>query len=171
MWRCTLSEPHLLPADVQVWAAWLDVTGERLTAFLSTLSGRERERASRLRLERDRARFIVARGVLRLILSACLGIEPRKIEFAYSAKGKPSLGAAHARPELQFSLAHSGALGVFAVARQGLVGVDVEEIRPLPEFAALMKHSSRQGVPTSTAFPKASGCNSSSRSGPARRPG
>ena len=139
LWRCALSEPQLLPADVQVWAAWLDVTDERLAGFWSTLCPQEQERAARLVLERDRGRFVAARGLLRSILGFCLGTEPHKVEFAYSAKGKPSLGGAHATHELQFNLAHSGGLGVFVVARQGLVGVDVEELRPIPDLARLLK--------------------------------
>jgi 4'-phosphopantetheinyl transferase len=137
LWRCALSEPQLLPADVQVWAAWLDVNDERLAGFWSTFSLQEQERAARLVLERDRGRFVAARGLLRSILGSCLGTEPHKVEFAYSAKGKPALGGAHATHELQFNLAHSGGLGLFVVARQGLVGVDVEELRPIPDVAGL----------------------------------
>jgi 4'-phosphopantetheinyl transferase len=136
-WPCVLSEPQLLPADVQVWAAWLDVSSERLAALRSALSPEEGERARRFISDRDRGRFVAARGLLRSILSSCLGTEPRKLQFAYSAKGKPSVGGSHAGAGLQFNLAHSGALGVFAVARQGLVGVDVEELRAIPDLAGL----------------------------------
>jgi 4'-phosphopantetheinyl transferase len=59
------------------------------------------------------------------------------LEFVYSAKGKPSLGGAFANCGLEFNLAHSGGLAVFAVARHGLVGVDVEQMRAIPDLSTL----------------------------------
>jgi 4'-phosphopantetheinyl transferase len=138
LWSCTPADSCLLPQDVQVWAAWLDVTGEGITGFWSTLSSQERERAGRFALERDRARFVAARGFLRAILGSSLGADPQSVEFLYGAKGKPSLGGAFAHSGLQFNLAHSGGLAVFAVARHGMVGVDVEQLRPVPGLSGLM---------------------------------
>jgi 4'-phosphopantetheinyl transferase len=66
-----------------------------------------------------------------------VGAEPDSLEFAYSAKGKPSLGGAFAKCGLEFNLAHSSGLAVFAVARHGMVGVDVEKIRPIPDLSTL----------------------------------
>ena len=138
-WPCTLIQSRHLPEDALVWAAWLDVACERAVGFRSTLSSQERERAARFASERDRARFVAARGFLREILGACLSAEPQSVEFTYSPKGKPSLGGAFARTGLQFNLAHSGGLAVFAVARHGVVGVDVEQIRPVPDLSALIE--------------------------------
>ena len=139
LWLCTLADSGLLPQDVQVWAAWLDATNETPDGFWSTLSSQERERAARYAAQRERARFVVARGLLRAILGSALGVEPRNLEFLYSAKGKPSLGGALARSGLQFNLAHSGGLAVFAVARDRSVGVDVEQLRPVPDLSDLTK--------------------------------
>ncbi len=138
-WACAPVDAAVLPTGVQVWAAWLDVNSEAIAACWSTLSNQERVRADRFAFERDRARFVAARGQLRAILGSCLGAEPRNIEFAYSAKGKPSLAGDFARTGLQFNLSHSGGLAVFALACYGMVGVDVEQIRPVPELSALME--------------------------------
>lgn len=138
LWSCMPAQSGLLPEDVQVWGAWLDVTREGVMRFQSTLSSQECERAARFVSERDRARFVAGRGFLREILGSSLGTEPQSVEFTYSAKGKPTLGGAFARSGLQFNLAHSGGLGVFAVARHGVVGVDVEHIRPIPDLRALI---------------------------------
>jgi 4'-phosphopantetheinyl transferase len=137
-WPCTLAQSRDLPEDSLVWAAWLDVTCERVVGFRSTLSSQERERAARFASERDRGRFVAARGFLREILAACLRTEPQSVEFTYSAKGKPSLGGAFAGSGLQFNLTHSGGLAVIAVARHGIIGVDVEQIRPVPDLSALI---------------------------------
>lgn len=139
LWSCTPPDSGLLPREVQVWAAWLDATSEGPAGFWSTLSSQERERAARYAARRERERFVVARGLLRAILSSALGVEPQSLEFLYSPKGKPSLGGALARSGLQFNLAHSGALAVFAVARDRIVGVDVEQLRPVPDLSDLIK--------------------------------
>jgi 4'-phosphopantetheinyl transferase len=137
LWSCTPTGSCLLPSGIQVWAAWLDATGDETAGFWSTLSSEERERASRIARERDRARFIAARGLLRAILGSCLSVEPKRLEFVYSARGKPSLGGDFASSVLEFNLAHSCGLVLVAVARRGLVGIDVEKIRPIPDLCAL----------------------------------
>ncbi len=139
LWTCAPTGSPFGNDDVQVWAAWLDVRSEEMSGLWSSLSPDERERAGRFALERDRVRFVAARGLLRAILGSCLGAEACKIEFAYSAKGKPLLAGDFTRSGLQFNLAHSGGLGVFAVARHGAVGVDVEEVRPVPDLTRLVE--------------------------------
>jgi 4'-phosphopantetheinyl transferase len=139
LWSCTPADSCLLPRDVQVWAAWLDVPREEITGFWSTLSTQERERAARFASERDRARFVAARGLLRAVLGSSLGADPQSVEFLYSAKGKPSLGGVFERSGLQFNVAHSGGLAVFAVARHRMVGVDVEQLRPIPDLSELIE--------------------------------
>ena len=137
LWSCAPTGSPLAHDDVQVWAAWLDEQSEEMPGLWSSLSPDEQARAGRFALERDRVRFVAARGLLRTILGSCLGAEGRKIEFAYSAKGKPVLAGDFTRSGLQFNLAHSGGLGVFAVARHGAVGVDVEQVRPVPDLSGL----------------------------------
>jgi 4'-phosphopantetheinyl transferase len=139
LWLCTPVDSGLLPGDLEVWAAWLDATNEASAGFWSTLSCQERERAVRYAAQRERARFVVARGLLRAILGSALSVEPQSLEFLYSAKGKPSLGGAYARSGPQFNLAHSGGLGIFAVARDRSVGVDLEQLRPIPDLSDLIK--------------------------------
>ena len=139
LWSCKptgTSSPH---PDVQVWAAWLDLTDTALAEFRSTLSNQEQERAARFGSHQARIRFVAARGYLRAILGACLGSRPQDIEFACGPKGKPSLCGALSHSGLQFNLAHSGDLAVFAVALHGVVGIDVEQIRPIPELPAMIE--------------------------------
>jgi 4'-phosphopantetheinyl transferase len=56
------------------------------------------------------------------------------LEFALGQMGKPYLPAA---PELKFNLSHSRGMALVAVALDVEVGVDVEQLRPLPDYAAI----------------------------------
>jgi 4'-phosphopantetheinyl transferase len=51
------------------------------------------------------------------------------------------------RPELRFNLSHSQEMALVAVALEIEVGVDVERIRPLPEFIAIARRFFPPGEP------------------------
>jgi 4'-phosphopantetheinyl transferase len=133
-WSSPLATPDLARREIHVWCASLatyEATFERLE---STLADQERERAGRFISERDRDRYIAARGILRDLLGKYLGCAPRSIEFAYGPYGKPALAAAAPRPEICFNLSHSHGLAAVAIGQEREVGIDVELIRA--EFAS-----------------------------------
>lgn len=127
-----MSAPTLSADDVHVWQAGLEVPAAGRERFYATLSEDERERAARFHFDRDRHRFIAARGFLREVLGRYLRSDPAQLRFVYSAYGKPSLGAEFDQ-RLRFNLSHSHELALCAVTLERDVGVDVEFIRP--EFA------------------------------------
>lgn len=122
---------HIWPLDVG--------DGERaqLTEFLSE---EERARAARFVFERDQKRFAVARGRMREVLAATLGVRPSALAFAVSAHGKPALISG----ELTFNLSHSGGLAALGISRGPAIGVDIEEERPLKEDVAGRFFSARE---------------------------
>lgn len=92
----------------------------------------ERARAERFRFPRDRRRYIVAHGALRLILSRYCGRPPQAIRFQHNPYGKPLLA-----PDLQndsgllhFNLSHSDELALIGLTLGGQIGVDIERVRP-----------------------------------------
>jgi 4'-phosphopantetheinyl transferase len=124
-------------ADVLVWHACLDVSDDVLEILDATLSVDERGRSARYVFDRDRRRFIAARGILRRILGARLGVDAQHLRFAYGDRGKPSLRSGPAAEVVRFNLAHSHGHGLFAVSDGAELGVDIELIRPLPGAAAI----------------------------------
>jgi 4'-phosphopantetheinyl transferase len=115
--------------EVHVWYARLDRNGADVQSFERILSADERDRAQRFRFDRDRQHFIVARGVLRLILSSYLGLEPSQLRFCYGPHGKPGLVTPSTQKTLSFNTSHCGELALYAITRERKIGIDVERVR------------------------------------------
>jgi 4'-phosphopantetheinyl transferase len=113
-----------------VWLANQDQRAERIKAFFQTLSSDEQQRALRFHFERDRVRFIAARGILRRCLGAFLETAADRVHFRYTDDGKPSLSVEFSSARLRFNISHSGSkvLLAFSIGRE--LGVDLEEVRP-----------------------------------------
>lgn len=126
-----VSEPLAIhPDEVHIWSARLDVPPAQQKIWELYLSRDELQRAARYHFDRDRNHFIVARGVLRKILSYYTHRKPYEIRFDYNKYGKPLLPPELGGRELHFNLSHSAGIGVYAVAFQREVGIDIEYIRP-----------------------------------------
>lgn len=129
IWGVPPTAPVLDDDEVHVWRALLDVAPQRVATLHYTLATDERERAERFRFPIDRARFIVARGLLRAIIARYLDQEPGAIMFQYSTAGKPSLRD-EAGSGIRFNVSHTDDIALYAVTRFREVGVDIEGIRP-----------------------------------------
>lgn len=128
--------PRLQAGDIHVWQASLDETDA--DADRQVLSSDELERASRFRFERDRRRFIVGRARLRMILGAYLQCDPGELAFAIGPQGKPRLVAPPVgEAPLHFNVSHSQDGALYAVTREGPVGVDIEREREIGEWAEI----------------------------------
>jgi 4'-phosphopantetheinyl transferase len=117
---------ELMTEEVQVWVAPLEVTDARYADLAGTLAVEERRRADDLPPVLAR-RFVVARGILRDLLSGFTGTPAQKLKFEYGSAGKPSL----VDHDINFNISHSAELGLFAFAPDRAVGVDVENERPV----------------------------------------
>jgi 4'-phosphopantetheinyl transferase len=125
----------VLPSDrVDVWRAELDkISAICWQQLAKTLSEDEQIRAEKFYFERDRRRFVAARGVLRSILGSYLGIRPNQVKFSYGRYGKPQL----ATGEIYFNVSHSEELALYAIALHRQVGIDIEFQRPMPDAEKL----------------------------------
>ncbi len=136
MHHCREARPSLAPGEVHVWRTLVADFDAASPALLDTLSDDEWARAARLRIADDRRRFIVTRGLLRRVLGGYLNIDAAEVAFAYGPNGKPMLTPAF-DTRLQFNVSHAGDIALIAVSYERPVGVDVEQIRPLDDVAAL----------------------------------
>lgn len=116
---------------VHVWPVRTAASKDVISRLERVLAPDERDRAARFRLGHLRDSFVVARGALRIMLGRYLNTSAAGIQFHYGSKGKPALAASS---PLHFNASHSGGLAVFAFTAGCEIGVDVEQIRPLPDM-------------------------------------
>ncbi|MDQ2975523.1 MAG: 4'-phosphopantetheinyl transferase superfamily protein, partial [Acidobacteriota bacterium] len=113
--------------EVHLWQARLD---DQLAVTLKPLlSEEETARANRFHFIKDRNDFIVARGLLRKLLAAYLGVAgSADLTFSYGDKGKPFL-AENQRSSINFNLAHSHGMALYAFSHDRELGVDLEFVK------------------------------------------
>ena len=128
-WEPALEYPLARRDEVHVWRAALLRPASEVEALRALLSADELGRADRFRFGRDRSNFVAARGILRTILGRYLRQTPSLLLFDYNQYGKPALRGAGGADALRFSVAHSGDIALYAVARGREVGIDIERVR------------------------------------------
>jgi 4'-phosphopantetheinyl transferase len=113
---------------VDIW--WLDLglLGADASRCWEALSEDERRRAEKLRSPEVHRRFLAAHLGLRQTLAAYVGGTPAALVLVQGPHGKPRL-----QEGPSFSLSHSGDLALCAVAWRRACGVDLEQLRPVPE--------------------------------------
>jgi 4'-phosphopantetheinyl transferase len=116
----------LSAGDVHLWRAPLNVDADMLAGLSRALSREEHERADRFHFERDRVRWMAARGWMRQLLAGYLGADAAELCFERQALGKLRLAAP--AQWLRFNLSHSADIAAVAVAHSREVGVDVERV-------------------------------------------
>jgi 4'-phosphopantetheinyl transferase len=140
-----MSFPDLFKHEVFVWSGHTHDLSARIEDLRSLLTVEERDQAGRFHFEEDRARFILARGCLRLILGRYLNQPPGEVILEYTPYGKPQLSpgvaprggltpankklfdvneAVGCRP-IEFNISHSGEYFLIALSHH-LVGIDIE---------------------------------------------
>ena len=101
-------------------------------------------------------RFIVRRGLLRVILGQYLDHPAKDIRFVYNVHGKPSIAPEHSS-DLQFSLSDSGDRAALALSLGDPIGIDIEMLNSFPagqglgNSRPLAREIARDSIPRRTA--------------------
>jgi len=127
--------------DVLVWRASLQQPPIVVEKLHAVLSKDESKRAEKFHFASDRESFIIARGVLRILLSQYIIIEPQQLQFEYSSTGKPFLSNSNGSIDLSFNLSHSGDFALFAFCRGARIGIDIERIRPIEDIEQIAERN------------------------------
>ena len=130
-WQTPPDRLKLDESEVHVW----QVNLETIVPRLAVLSADEKSRADRFKFNQHRQRFVAGRGFLRSLLSRYLNCDPGTLEFDYGSHGKPFLRGS----TIQFNLAHSQHLALYAVTVNRAIGVDIEQVRPIEQLDQLVQ--------------------------------
>jgi 4'-phosphopantetheinyl transferase len=120
-----------LSGQAHVWFCDLSRFEPGRAVLAALLSAEEQARAVRFAFERDRQRFMLSHGLLRLVLARYVGEAAAQLQFETGAHGKPAVRRRSSSSQpIEFSLSHSGQYALVAVANGRAVGVDIEVCRP-----------------------------------------
>ncbi len=125
----------LKPGDIHVWVINLADPGEGRLAWDQLLSAEETARSMHYKFDKDRLRFIARRGILRQLLARYTGMDPAGINYRTNPYGKLSLPS----HPLSFNLSFSLNRVAFGFTLEKDVGVDIEQVRPLPDLFHLVE--------------------------------
>jgi 4'-phosphopantetheinyl transferase len=138
-WFQPLPMLELSSSEVHVWRASTNVDEKQLKYLQGIISEEEQRRAAKFYFEKDRIRFIVARGYLRMILAYYLDQLPEEFRFSYNKYGKPSLEDA-INNDVRFNLSHSDEMILYGFTRCREIGVDIELTRTSKDTIQILDH-------------------------------
>ncbi len=142
-WQLSPKQLKLSKDEVHVWRASVLQPSAAIQSWRSLLSEDEIARAERFYFEKDRRRFIVSHGLLRILLARYLNtplISAGQLRFCQNEYGKPSLNLDKQDCALNFNLSHSGELVLFAFTYVRQIGIDIEYMRPSLDYQSLVEH-------------------------------
>ncbi len=127
-----------LPASVQLWH--IPQRGQDVEAQTRVLSPSEREYLDSLSDSAARARHVLSRAALRVLLSHWLpAVAPPQWQFSRAVHGRPELAGPVAAGRISFNIAHTDDEILLAMCADGRVGVDVEALQRKPDALALAR--------------------------------
>ncbi|MBV9155613.1 MAG: 4'-phosphopantetheinyl transferase superfamily protein [Acidobacteriaceae bacterium] len=125
---------ELAGRDIHVLTVRMEASGDTTAKLESVLFEDEIARAARFGFGDLRRSFVIKRGMFRYLLGGYLGVAPQSIRFTYGSRGKPALASSGT---IEFNTTHSGNLTIFAFTVGCQLGIDLQQIRPLPEMQAI----------------------------------
>jgi len=128
-----------MDSAVDVWQISITSNILAVNDFLELLGADERTRANRYYQQKDRERFIISRGALRILLAKYLKTPAADIVFEIGVNKKPFVKNTNGT-ELHYNTSHSGDYILIAIAELP-VGVDVENMEPLFPYQDILEHS------------------------------
>jgi 4'-phosphopantetheinyl transferase len=115
--------------EVHVWYVFSDhVTDPELLArYEALMSHEELERRDRFMQAKDRHQHVIARALVRTMLSKHADVQPQAWTFTPNRYGRPEISGP-IETLLRFNIAHTRGLVACAVAWDREIGVDVENV-------------------------------------------
>ena len=126
--------------ELHIWEINIELFPREFLSYCrNILSNNELEKANRYHFKSDFTRYVLIRGVLRIILAGYLELKPNEIKFSYNQFGKPEVSQHTERQPLYFNVSHSEDMALIAISTYGPVGVDIERRRPVHYLVEIAK--------------------------------
>lgn len=122
--------------EVQIWTMPTQGPDAVVTQLRRILGKDELERASRFRFPHLTNAYVIAHGVLRLLLARYLDRDPARISFVYGAQGKPTVSD---NLQFDFNLTHSEGMAAIALTKGCALGLDLEHLRSIPDLEQIAR--------------------------------
>ncbi|MFC2123324.1 4'-phosphopantetheinyl transferase family protein [Bacteroidota bacterium] len=127
--------PVLSPGEIHAWRVSTTITPATFAQYKNALTETELSQVPFFEFEKSRDSYIVSQGALRMLVSGYLGIPQNLVRLGRKKKGKPySIDD----PGLYFNMSNSGKTAVIAFSLDSEVGIDIEQIRHLPDLDELI---------------------------------
>jgi 4'-phosphopantetheinyl transferase len=124
----------LNPDEVHVWI--FDLTHQQIstTYLIQFLSQEEQRKANSYKFDGDKQLFLARRGILRKLIARYIGLDEADIRYSENPYGKIFIPG----HRLNFNISHSQKKIALAFTLNKDIGVDIEQVRPLPDFPQLV---------------------------------
>jgi 4'-phosphopantetheinyl transferase len=136
-WNNPPDNLQLRADEVHVWRASIEASESGIEYLERLLSKDEVTKALRFHFEKDRKRWIVSQGILRILLSRYVNTDPSQLRLGSNPYGKPFLAFPSLSPVLHFNLSHSDSLALYAFSYSRQIGIDVEYKRTDIDYDSL----------------------------------
>jgi 4'-phosphopantetheinyl transferase len=116
--------------QVDVWLTSLaNIRDELQQSYQQLLNAAERDRWERYVSKDAKLQYLVARALVRTTLSLYSRIPEDAWQFGTNRYGRPHVSKPERFSDIQFNVSHTSGLVICAVARNCVIGIDVENMR------------------------------------------
>lgn len=122
------------PNEVHIWKYPLKLPNDLLSNYIYLLSNAEKEQVNKIKISDLKFRSICSKLISKDILSRYLGDEMSNIKFSYNDYGKPIISKRNNQVTVNFNISHSVEMGIIAITKTELVGIDIEKIINLDDI-------------------------------------
>lgn len=112
--------------EIHVWRINFNAQLKAQRFFHDLLNPDEKDRVSKFRFAKDKRKFNISRGVLRILVGEYLEMDPQKVTFRYEKYGKPQL---QHETRMKFNVSHSGDMAIIGFVKDYDIGVDIEHVK------------------------------------------
>jgi 4'-phosphopantetheinyl transferase len=130
----------MLENQTDIWLIYIPDVVNYSPYYEQLLVNEEKEKANHFVFLKDKLRYVITHGILRLLLSDYLNLSSRQIVLKNNSYGKPYLSTENHPESLFFNLSHSNLGIVLAFAKSMDLGIDLEFVKKDIPFLDIAKH-------------------------------